>query len=63
MVPDVDSLVVKVVVSLRFLVMVTMVVVVVETVCSSAASTTSGGDGGDEAMTDADAGKTLGALI
>ena len=65
--PDIDVLVVEVVVSLSSLVMVvTMVVVVVveEMVCSSATSTTcSGGDGGGEAVADADAGTTLGALI
>ena len=59
-VPDFD---IFVVVSLRSFVMVVTMVVIVETVSSSAASTTSGGDGGGEAMTDADAGNTLGALI
>ena len=60
--PDLDVLVVEVVVSLSSLVMVvTTVVVVVETVSSSA--TCSGGDGGGEAVADADAGPTLGALI
>ena len=63
-VPDLDFLVVEVVVSLSSLVIVvTMVIVIVETVSSSDTSTTcSGGDGGGEAVAEADAA-TLGALI
>jgi hypothetical protein len=63
-VPDLDVLVVEVVVSPSSLVMVvtTVVVVVVEETVSSSA-TCSGGDGGGEAVADADAGTTLGALI
>ena len=64
-VPDLDFLVVEVVVSLSSLVIgVTMVVViVVERVSSSDTSTTcSGGDGGGEAVAEADAA-TLGAFI
>ena len=65
-VPDLDVLVVEVVVSLSSSVMVvTMVVVVVETVFTSSDTSTtySVGDGGGEAVADADTATTLGALI
>ena len=63
-VPDLDFLVVEVVVSLSSLVIVvTMVIVIVETVsCSDTSTVCSGGDGGGEAVAEADAA-TLGAFI